>query len=397
LYDRDFAVQTMRQGRSIIPRLALTLMALPAIAGCSSGTIGPPRDRLGALPFPGSFTFYQAADPENLGQHRYGPTPRLFRPDELGHGIVYTTRAGFLDIDHVRITIDTVRFCANRVRTAMRTRDSAVALPTIEGATFVVSLHYPPRWRSSAGDPENERVADELALRVGQRLCYLMMTWHEIITWFGYRTFPFVDESPSAFTYDDTMSHVVGLRVAGRALRDESARSFDEAVTAALRAELVSLGAVTPEHTRQAVRTVEGLWWENGKPLKRQLDVGLQDETVRPWLVRGLPFVAAFRPEPFSLPTMKNVCGRDYSGFYSVAVDPGLPMTNRIRRILPKEGARFDADRGFPLLIEVIRRQMRERFSRDVDTPWPALAATALPASGSQHPSLAPTSQPATP
>ncbi|MEO6434482.1 MAG: DUF4056 domain-containing protein [Tepidisphaeraceae bacterium] len=302
-------------GRTRILLAGMTLLALLwGIGGCA-GPMKAPRGRLGALPFPGPFTLYRIADPQNLGQHRYARTPRLLEPDEAGHGILYTTRAGFLDIDHIRITIDTVRYCTERVRAAMRARSRVVVLETIEGSTFYVTLRYPAGWKSSSNDIEHERVADELAIRTGQRLGYLMMTWHEIVTWFGYRTVAFVDESHSSFTYDDTMSHVVGLRVAGQAMRDTSAQSFDEAVTSALGAELKSLGAVKPAQTRQASRAVENIWWSRGKPLKRQLDVGLLDDTVRPWLVPGLSFARAAKAEPFALPTLWRVSGRDFSGF----------------------------------------------------------------------------------
>ena len=286
----------------------------------------PPRDRLGALPFPGTFTLYRVADPEKLGLHRYERPARFGREDEGRHGIVYTTRAGFLDVGHMRITIDHVRFAAERVRAAMRTRAGQVELPTIEGSTFFVTLRYPLEYaEATADDATEERVADEVAIRAGQRLAYLMMTWHEVITWFGWSTVRILPEQRSSFTWDDTMSHVVGLRVAGRALRDTSGRTFDEAVTVALRDELRELGAVAPMQTDEAVHAVEGLWWADAKPLKRHLDIGLSDGMVRPWLVRGLPFAPDAQPQAFHLPTLDDVFGRDFSGFFSVRIDPNIP------------------------------------------------------------------------
>src|SRR5690349_16968818 len=109
-----------RDGRILVVALAL-LLAVPTLVGCAGPADGP-RDRLGALPFPGFFTLYSVADPARLGEHRYERTPRIFRPDETERGIIYTARAGFLDIAHVRITIDEVRFCAGRVRVALEQR-----------------------------------------------------------------------------------------------------------------------------------------------------------------------------------------------------------------------------------------------------------------------------------
>src|SRR5215212_6292895 len=114
---------------------AVVALSLVAGAGCASSASPvdePPRDRMGSLPFPGTFTLYRIADADRLVQHRYERTPRLFREDEGKHGIVYTTRAGFLDVGHIRITVDTVRYCSNHIREAIRAQSGEVALPTIE-------------------------------------------------------------------------------------------------------------------------------------------------------------------------------------------------------------------------------------------------------------------------
>ena len=350
--------------------LAMIVLLMWVAGGCSAGAAaakGGPRDRIGALPFPGAFTLYRPANPDDLGEHRYELSPRWFHRDESS-GILYTTRAGFLDLAHVRITVDTVRFCTRQVRAAIAARRDVVTLPTIEGSTFIVTLHDP-------ADLRDDDVADELAIRTGQRLGYLMMTWHEMITWFGYRTILFIDESPSAFTYDDTMSHVVGLRVAGRALRDRSGRSFDESATVALREELADLGAVSPSETERAARAVEGLWWSHGKPLKRHLEIGLGDDTVRAWLIPTLQPMHDAQAQPFRLPSLGDIAGHDYRGFYSVQIDPGIRMSQRMRRELPTHPALIDVDRDYPVLLEIVRNQMQHRLSPDVDQPWPALVA----------------------
>ena len=120
----------------------LMVLMLPAFTGCSSNP-RMPRDRFGALPYPGLFTHYSAVDPKNLGVHRYGNVPRLLDKDETTSGIVYTTRAGFLDIAHVRITVDTVRYCVAHLRTAVHRGDTVAPLKTLEGSIFHVELRYP--------------------------------------------------------------------------------------------------------------------------------------------------------------------------------------------------------------------------------------------------------------
>jgi hypothetical protein len=347
-------------------------MALLIVGGCATPPDDLPRDRLGAMPFPGLLTLYHAADPANLGEHQYDRRTRRVGAEEE-RGIIYTTRAGFLDLAHIRITVDTVRYCAGHIRRALEERQDVVALSTIEGSIFHVAFHYPPHWPAVLDDEYAVRVADELAIRIGQRLAYMMMTWHELITWFGYRSLPFFDEAPSAFTYDDPMSHLVGLMVAGRVLRRQGPDPFDDAVTHALSAELAALGAVSPRQTDEAVRAVDGIWWRRGAPLKRQIDVGLADGAVRPWLVPSVDPARYRAPELFRVPTLANIYGQDLSSFYSVTIDPRIPVAHRIREILPsRPSALLSADRDFPQLLRAIRRQMQEQFAVDVDQPWPS-------------------------
>jgi len=372
---------------TVMPSPLLFLLVVMA-GGCAGSAGETPRHRIGALPFPGTFTLYNAVDPDDLGPHRYGRMPRVFEPEERERGIIYTTRAGFLDLAHLRITIDWTRYYAGRVRAALAERRERLALPSLDGATFHVALRYPADW-DDLPLAERDALADELALRCGQRLAYHMMTWHELITWFGHRRVALIDESPSAFTYDDGMSHVVGLRVAERAIRacgvaqPFASNAANAAVTTALREELAELGAVSRGETDRAARAVEGAWWSRGRPLKRQLDVGLSDGVVRPWLVSDVALAGEVEGgESFVLPELDDVLGRDFTAFCSVQIEPNIAEAKRMRALLPDKPDRFDAERDLPLLAEAARRQMRQRFAADVDRPWTQPAAAAAAAAG---------------
>jgi hypothetical protein len=77
------------------PRASVTLATLvicvsfSAGGGCIFGGGGKPRDRIGALPFPGPFTLYTVADPNHLGKHRYGTFGRIpiIQTEEKERGI----------------------------------------------------------------------------------------------------------------------------------------------------------------------------------------------------------------------------------------------------------------------------------------------------------------------
>lgn len=362
------------------------IVALSCLSGCTSSSPDLPRDRLGGLPYPGLLTLYDTVDVEKLGRHRYASTPRWFQADdETERGILYTTRAGFLDLAHIRITIDRARYCVREVRQALDRRQSEIVLEGADNTQFIVSLNYPDDW-TDLPEARREELVQEASMRVGQQVAYQMVVWHEVITWFGYRTVFFISESRSSFSYEDTMSHVVGLRVCDAALRSGN-RDFDDAVTAALSKELRSLGARTPAQTDAAARAVEGVWWSGGEPLKRHLDIGIVDGVVYPWLVPGLPFAEDTVPEPFALPSLKDVRGRDLTGLYQVKLDPKFRQADKIRQHLPGRPTLLEADRDFPILMTVLRTQMQAQHGLAVAEPWndaagrrlrnPADAATA--------------------
>jgi hypothetical protein len=244
-------------------------------------------------------------------------------------------------------------------------------------AVFHVALAYPADWADRAAAARAESV-DAASNQIGQRVAYLILTWHELATWFGYRTF-FFDESRSAFTYDDSIAHLVGMRVAERAMADRD-RPFDDAVTHALVEELHRLGAVTPAQTEQAVRAVEGAWWSGDAPLKRQADVCPGNEVeVHAWLVPGLAFATAAAdapPEPFPLPRVDGRGGDPAApAAASIEIETRMAEAATMRALLPDRPERFRDDRDMPALLRAMRAQMRERFGPDVDRPWPTPAA----------------------
>ena len=370
-----------------VPRsTVIVAIAFCVIGGAGGGCAvreNTPRTRVGALPFPGPFTLYTTADPARLGVHQYGRLPRFFQADEKERGIVYTDRAGFLDVAHMRESIDWTRYHTQQLRAAVRAGKSRLTLAQKDRSRLHLTFNYPPGWGDVPRD-EKDALADEIAARGGQQLTLLRMTWHETITWFGYRRVPLIDESWSAFSYDDTMSHVIGARVAARAMRDvgvaADADTFDRAATAAFAAELRELGAVGPRETTEAARAVEGQWWADGRPLRRHMDEGEWDRerpVVHPWLV---PASAAEPPEPFELPTLRDVRGRDLSNFMSVVIEPRYADANAVLRHLPDSPSRVSAETDLPKLLAVVRSKLRERFGPQViDPPWaqPSAGATA--------------------
>lgn len=321
------------------------------LVGCAGGQ---PRQRLGCLPFPGPFTLFDLADPEGLGAHHYASPNFGDRPVEHARGIVYTCRAGFLDLAHLRDTIDWTRYASGLVEETLRAETQELTIQGRDWTTYHVSFRYPDFW-AALGDDEREVLTRELSYRIGAELAYVVQTWHEIITWYGYKSTGIIPEHGSSFTYDDTMSHAVGLVVADRALRDTT-RSFDDAVTFALDDELRRLGVVSREQAFAAVKQVEGEWWESGRCLERQVDVGLRTGAVRPWLVPDLPCCETQEPAGLPLPSLAFVGGYDFRGLYDVELETVIFELSKMRSVFPVPGPeRFRPATDFPVFLDDIK------------------------------------------
>jgi hypothetical protein len=351
--------------------LILILLAFPLLAACRSGVsmhvqgafqptpsggvdFGKfndcPRPRLGGLPYPGPFTLFELADPKHLGEHTYNDEP--FKT-ERDRGILYACRGGFIDIAHARKTIDLCKYVAVRAEFALLNDWSAFRVKSLEPSLFTLYLQYPPAWKSLSPD-EKKALAHELSIRIAVKTAWIIVNWHEVITWFGYQSTPLASERQSAFTYDDTASHCLGMLVGERALRD-SAHPWDQAVTVALNRTLQELGVTTPDNALAAAKKVEGLWWSGFDPLKRHIDLGFNGQPIEPWTVRDLPFCSNAPPFRYQVPSLHNVLGRDFSSLLRIEIQPNIMQTDKIRDILPGKPDKIDVDRDLPAIINHIR------------------------------------------
>lgn len=238
---------------------------------------------------PGAFTLWTTAEPDHLGRHASDPSDLIAALGETDRGILYTCRAGFVDLSHVRYAADWTRAGQDAVLACLREGGGAVVLHDATGVRYGVTVTVPQAWASldAAERAARER---ELARVAGQRIAHVAVTWHEVATWFGSCAIPFIPEDRSAFTYDDMVAHLVGIRLAGEALADVDAGrapTFDEAMTSRLEGELRRLGACTARETEAAAFAVEGRWWRDGLCIRRQVVSGLDGRPVTPWTVPG--------------------------------------------------------------------------------------------------------------
>jgi hypothetical protein len=338
------------------------------IEPAKTALIGPPKYRVGVLPFPGMFSALAIPDPDKLGEHRYEGVVSPLSPEQA-RGLVYTCDAGFLDLAHVRKSIDWSRYLALQIEEALTRGADEVTIGAEEPSRYHLTFRYPQFWDGL--DPAEKQVLiDELSIRLGQHISELASTWHEMISFYGYSLNVFYSEKRSAFTYDDMTSHLVGAEVAGIAMRDKT-RNYDAAVTHALQQELARLRVVSAEETKQALHKVKGLWWEGFFAIKRDLQIALDNEAIVPWIVRDLSFCPDARPVPFSLADLKDVHGRDFTGFVDLAIEPRVSDAAEILAMFSPKPQVIRPEQHFPTIMANIRKALVEEYGEDVDKPYP--------------------------
>ncbi len=347
-------------------RISWVVVAAAGLGGCSStGEVALPRARLGALPFPGPFTLYGASEVSELGPHRYEAPDPVLGLGEGARGIVYTCKAGFLDLAHLRESVDWTWYLRGHARTLLEGGGGSFVFEN-DQTRFELIVRPLPRMAGMSA-AERETVLEDAAVRLGQRGAFLVETWHEIESWYGLRTVFFVPEDRSTFTWDDTASHAVGVAIGAR-MASAPRGEYDERAAAAIREELEDLGAVPKTWVDRATQRVAGRWWKGEVPIRRDLDIGLSGGSKAPWIVQGLECCAGVEPIRMTVPSLRDVRGHDLSGVYELklTLSKGLAGEMYKGEPVPHE---IDAEREFPRLIEKVRAAMKDRFGPECDRP----------------------------
>ncbi|MFA9476833.1 DUF4056 domain-containing protein [Phycisphaerales bacterium AB-hyl4] len=334
-----------------LAHLALSLALLILLAGCTNPA--QPRLRAGSLPFPGLLTLYEPFDAENFDSHSYGMPP-LFK--DGSKGIVYTEYGGFIDVAHLRWTVDWGWYYYQRAQRALAKEKTNLTLPTDKFTRFTVEFDYPDHWHTLSKE-QRETLADEIALRLGQELAFLQGHWHEIATFYGYKTTVIISEYESAFAYCDTISHIVGLHVLEDAIREYKKNDFDQAVTVAFFDHLHRLKPYSVDDTYAAIDAVEGRWWTGRRLMRRQLDLGLQGEPIRPWLIPNREGDPGRYGEPLIAPGLHDLDPPAYRDFATIRIKPRIFEAGAIRAAANTDDDAINPYVHFPLIMNDIRQR----------------------------------------
>ncbi len=347
-------------GCQLIPDRGLRVSADQVVA---EGFNFRPRIRYGAYPTSILGTPWAG---EKLGTHGY-----YFRPSEK-NGIAYTCRAGHVDIMHVRIAADWTAYLAGRsYRHIMKGNDTFSYKLLVDRSRNYVHITYPENWQGLT-EEERSRIAREVALVLGPYLTFTMVTWHEIMTWYGFNCIGLPTEYASAFSWEDSYSNLVGVILGVQALRDTE-RPYNEAMKIVLDEEMEKLGVQPAKVSKQASESVYGDWYTGRMSMfvdmrKRNFDIGLDDGFITPTLLPDVPGCEDAVPVSYPVPTLDALSQYGFSA--RVEIEPREWEKNRVLRIVypdkKDKKKRIDAVEHIPIIMTQMRREAEAKYGPEM-------------------------------
>jgi len=327
-----------------------------------------PRSRLSSPPCATLGThFINAA---KLGKHGY-----TFNLSEK-NGILYTAQGGHIDTPHLRKVSDWTAYLASRIQESIQKNDTDFSFRMWEPSRHYVTLTYPEHW-STLPPAEKEEATRDIAIALGQHLAFTAATWHEILTWHGYRGIGIWPEFQSAFSWEDNYSNLLGCHIAGAALSDPDL-TYSEAVTKEIEALVHSLGGQSKSVSRQASSAMRGTWFEGDlmflKIYKRHFDVGLTDGYITPWIITALSSFELSTAMPASIP-LPNMEPLNRHGFeYTLEIEPHEFEKNKILSIVYPDRKtakkRINPDIHFKLIMDAIIAGATKRYGSGVQQAY---------------------------
>jgi hypothetical protein len=281
---------------------------------------------------------------EKIGSHHY-----LGDASEE-NGIIYTRRGGFIDMGHLRDQADWMAYIYYQLE-KNKPNGSFSMLIGHEGGEKNLDVLIPSTLTNT-----------DLVLLSG-KIAYDLSVWHEIATWFGASTIPFVPERYSSFSIEDAYSNLLGVTIGIQALQSEL--PYEEAVTNIIAETLKSLDAVSNEaETYLAMEAVRNIWWTNEKRLpsskvllERQVHVY---PCLQPWLVPGW---AKSNQESSELTVPQYASsGESLSSFYQLEFR--LNYKFPFRKMFPDRKDRTITQNDFDRLLAEVETELTQNDSK---------------------------------
>ncbi|MBC8005639.1 MAG: DUF4056 domain-containing protein [Verrucomicrobia bacterium] len=304
---------------------------------CSFGT----EMELFALP---GIKLTETTSLDKIGPHQY------LGSAEEGNGIIYSRKGGFIDMAHLRDQSDWTAFLYTQLQQNKMLGSLHLVLG-YEGGEKSLNVSIPSSLSNS-----------DLILLAG-KIAYDLSVWHEIATWFGASTIPFVPERYSSFSVEDPYSNLLGVMIGMQAL--ESNLPYEKAVTTIIEQTLNSLDAVQNEaETYLAMEDVRDVWWTRDKKLpssrvlmQRQLHVY---SCLQPWLVPGW-LGNDQQPHELKIPEYTSD-GLSLNALYELEFK--LNYKFPFRKMFPERKDRNITQNDFDRLLVQVAKELSKKESR---------------------------------
>ena len=319
----------------------IVVLGVIAVSGSGCLSVGPkPLFRAGSC-F-GSLTKVSYHDLSDLGRHRF-----------LEHnGMIGTCRGGFIDLGHVRNGADLTKWVAKKLEKRILAGKPGHSFKLTDPSRHYFTIQYPAGFHDLPLE-ERQAIARDISIQAASYGIYWSTTWHEMITYLGWKPVG-INVLISALSPEDNYSNLLGAIIGARALRDEEL-SYNAAVTKIMNDEFTMLG-IRPKHeVKAAAKNIYGVWYVGegyfgSKMLRRDLDIGLEDNTQTPWLIPGLCEDA--EPYSYTIPTL-DFERHDFVIEYSI--DPAI--RKKTAKILGYEFDRLVPHMHFPKIMAHIMKQ----------------------------------------
>ena len=281
---------------------------------------------------------------EKIGPHHY-----LGDASEE-NGIIYSRRGGFIDMAHLRDQSDWTAYLYSQMLENKKKGTLSMVLGR-EGGEKTLNVIIPSNF-------------DNLdMIHLAGKIAYDLSVWHEIATWFGASTIPFVPERYSSFSIEDPYSNLLGVTIGMQALQSEL--PYEQAVTQTIKRYLKDLDAVSNEaETFLAMEAVRDIWWTRDKKLpsskvllQRQLQVY---PCLKPWLVPGWSSENQTTFE-LTVPEMASD-GQTLSQFYQLEFK--LNYKFPFRKMFPERKDRNITQNDFGRLLSEVATELTRKESQ---------------------------------
>lgn len=306
----------------------------------------------------------------DLGRHGYIPN------GSEKNGIAYTCKAGHIDITHLRKAADWTAYLATKIREQISNGSTNFSFKLYEPSVYFVELSYPKDW-DSLPQRKKDEIAGEVSIRLAQYSAFMALTWHEVLTWFGYKTLIVLSEYESAFSWEDGFSNLLGTHLACQAVRDPD-QPFSRAMTQLLDAEMHKLGGQSARTARRASSKMRGLWYTYDLIFltmkRRNFDIGLDDGSITPWLVPSVPGCENAQPVSYPVPSLQSLA--DYGFSCKFEIEPKVWEADRILKIVYGDKSpgqrRIEPAVHLPVIMDHITRLAVKRYGPDAGSPHPS-------------------------